>query len=144
MIIASDLHRAQESAEIVARELARPVITSPLLRERNFGVLEGGARSALVAGVTGILNDVVVDVDCAPDGGETLRALGVRAEAFVALAAREWSQERLLVVTHGGTIRALLAAAESISLLGSRWGEVDNCSLWRVTRLTGSVERPRN
>ncbi len=144
MIIASDLHRAQESAGIVAHELARPVLTSPLVRERSFGILEGGPRSALVAEVTGIVGDVVVDVDCAPDGGETLHALTARAAAFFALAAREWSQERLLVVTHGGTIRALLAAAANRSLQGTHWGEVENCSLWRVPFPTDSAERPTN
>ncbi|MDE3009168.1 MAG: histidine phosphatase family protein [Acidobacteriota bacterium] len=142
LIVASDLHRAQESAEIVAHQLGRPVVTCPLLRERSFGVLEGGPRSALVTEMTGIAHDVVVDVDCAPDGGETLRALTARAEAFFALAASEWRTEHLLVVTHGGTIRALLSVANNRPLLGSRWGDVDNCSLWRANGPRDAAETP--
>jgi len=132
LIIASDLHRAQESAAIAAEILGLVVVSSELLRERHFGSFESGPRSALVPEVTGISNDVVVDPSARPLGGETLDEMAERAKDFLRLVADQWSSERLLVVTHGGTIRVLEAVASHTPLLGSPWGAVDNCSLWRV------------
>jgi len=132
LIVASDLHRAQETAEITAEILGLVIVSSELLRERDFGSLEGGPRSALVPDVTGISNDVVVDPSARPLGGETLDEMAERGKDFLHLVADQWSDEKLLVVTHGGTIRVLEAVARHTPLLGSPWGTVDNCSLWPI------------
>jgi len=133
LIIASDLQRAQETAAITSKILGLEIVSSELLRERNFGTFEGGPRSSLVPEVTGISNDVVVDPTARPNGGETLNDMAERAEDFFHLVADQWSGEKLLVVTHGGTIRVLEAVASHTPLLGSAWGTVDNCSLWRIS-----------
>ena len=133
LIIASDLGRAQETAAIAGKILGLEIVSSDLLRERDFGTFEGDPRSALVPDVTGIRNDVVVDPSARPDGGETLHEMAERAEDFLHLVAEKWSGEKLLVVTHGGTIRVLEAVASHTPLLGSPWGTVDNCSLWRIS-----------
>lgn len=133
LIVASDLDRAQESAAIVARTLQLEIVTLALLRERNFGVLEGGPRSALTPRHTGIRDDVVVDVEARPPGGESLEDMTERAHDFFDLVRRSWPSTSLLVVTHGGMIRALLGAASGEPLLGSTLGPVANCSLWRLS-----------
>lgn len=133
LIVASDLDRAQESATIAARTLHLEIVTLSLLRERNFGVLEGGPRSALSPENTGISNDVVVDVTARPPGGESLEDMAHRARDFFDLVSHSWPNRSLLVVTHGGMIRALLGAASGGPLLGSTLGPVANCSLWRLS-----------
>lgn len=133
LIVASDLRRAQESAAIAATILGVAVVSSALLRERNFGPFEGGPRSALTPEVTGIRDDVVVDTTARPQGGETLDEMAQRGRVFLKLVVEKWPDENLLVVTHGGTIRVLEAVARRTSLVGSPWGTVDNCSLWRIS-----------
>ena len=133
LIVASDLDRAQESAAIVARTLELEIVTSSLLRERSFGVLEGGPRSALTPEYTGISNDVIVDVDARPPGGESLEDMAQRAREFFDVVRHSWPSESLLVVTHGGMIRALLGVASRTPLLGSIFATVTNCSLWPLT-----------
>lgn len=134
LIVASDLRRTQETASIAAEVLGLEVVTTSLLRERDFGTLEGGPRSALEAKYTGIADDVIVDTAARPPGGESLDDMVQRSREFFELVERSWPQETLLVVTHGGTIRALLAVASGAPLLGAPWGGVDNCSLWRIDR----------
>ncbi|HQU00445.1 MAG TPA: histidine phosphatase family protein [Acidimicrobiales bacterium] len=133
LIVASDLGRAQESAAIAARILRLEIVTLALLRERNFGVLEGGPRSALTPQHTGVSNDVVIDVNARPPGGESLEDMAQRARRFFDLVHHSWPNTSLLVVTHGGMIRALMSAASGESLLGSTLAPVANCSLWRLS-----------
>ena len=40
-VVSSDLSRAHETARVAAGHFGHPVITTPLLRERNFGIYEG-------------------------------------------------------------------------------------------------------
>lgn len=40
-IVASDLHRAIQTAEIIAEPHGLPVVTTPLLRERDWGSFTG-------------------------------------------------------------------------------------------------------
>jgi alpha-ribazole phosphatase len=80
------------------------------------------------------------DVDgFAPPGGESYAALHRRASAFLDEACAE-GFERLLVVTHGGVIRALLARMLGIPLMESLALRVDFGSLTRVALRDGKFE----
>jgi len=91
-IVASDLSRARETAEIVARELGlAPPAIDARWRERHWGVRQGAVKSAVRA-----------DADAeAPKGGESEAELDARiAQALAAL------EPRTLVVAHAGAFRA--------------------------------------
>jgi len=135
LIVASDLARAQETASIISSILSLDVAIDPLLRERAFGVLEKGPASALLSTHTGISDHVLVDPDARPPEGESFRDMVERSALFLDRVATEWSTRRLLVVTHGGTIRALRAAACGTPLDGLIWDRVVNCSLWTIQPL---------
>jgi probable phosphoglycerate mutase len=135
-VVASDLARAQETAAIIASILKLDVSLDPLLRERSFGVFEKGPISALASDATGILDHVLVNPDARPAGGESFRDMVVRADLFFDRVANEWSRTRLLVVTHGGTIRALRASAAKTNLEGMVWDRVGNCSVWTIDPLS--------
>lgn len=103
-VVASPLSRARETAEIIARELGLP---EPELQEafveRNYGDAEG-------------LSFHEVDVRFARDvevpGRETREEVAGRViPALQALAAAH-PGESLVVVSHGGAIRAALLEAE--------------------------------
>jgi probable phosphoglycerate mutase len=101
----SDLRRARETAEIVARRLGLEVIEHAALRE-----IDVGSWSGLT------VDEVRVRF---PDGfarwqageighdGETRQELETRVVAAVEAIARDHDGGTVLVVTHGGVIRAL-------------------------------------
>jgi broad specificity phosphatase PhoE len=129
-IVTSDLTRARQTAEIIGAELGLVPTADVLLRERCFGVLEGEPQEMLDSESSGIVKGVIVDPDAHPEGGESFRDVVTRAGVFVE-ATRDFQQgERLLVVTHGGTIRALRAYVEALPLEGIDTLAVANCSVW--------------
>ena len=138
LIITSDLARARETASIISATLSLPLEIDPLLRERSFGVLESGPSSALTSSATGISNGVLVDPDARPEEGESFRDVVRRADIFLDRVEEEWPTKRLLVVTHGGTIRALRASASQSPLENLTWDTVSNCSVWTIQSLLAS------
>jgi broad specificity phosphatase PhoE len=96
-VYASDLRRAHETAEIVAKPHGVPVVADPGLREIDVGSWSGLTRAELAARF--------------PNGdrpdGETREQHADRVLAAVARIAREHPGARILLVTHGGTMRAL-------------------------------------
>jgi broad specificity phosphatase PhoE len=137
LIVSSDLRRATETAGIIADVLGLAVATDELLRERNFGVAEGGPIGQLREETVGVVEGVVIDDDVSPAGGETLRDFRQRAGRFIELREVKWPEQRLLVVTHGGTIRALQSYNEGTPFLGTKWDRVANCSVWTLTPHSG-------
>jgi broad specificity phosphatase PhoE len=133
LLVASDLDRARETAQIIGDALGLSVLSEPLLRERSFGTFEGGPQEDLTSAVTGIENDVIVDPDARPPEGESFRDVVNRSQRFFERVIKEWSEQRLLIVTHGGTIRALRAYALRTPLEGLSWYEVGNCSVWPLS-----------
>lgn len=101
--LTSDLRRASETAELLGFEHAAP---SPRLREIDVGEWTGTPISDLSK-----LNDGLYRRWRAgtytPPGGESWNDFVARSSAVVSEALQRGA-ERLLVVCHGGVIRALL------------------------------------
>jgi broad specificity phosphatase PhoE len=129
-LVTSDLARARQTAEIIGTELDLVPTADSLLRERCFGILEGEPQEMLDSKSSGIVDGVFIDPDARPEGGESFRDVVTRAGIFIEAARDVSSGERLLVVTHGGTIRALRAYVEVQPLEGLPTLAVANCSLW--------------
>lgn len=132
LIVSSDLTRALETADCVAAALGVGRVVDPLVRERSFGYLEGGPLSAVTADRSGIDGGVLVDPDARPAGGESFRDVAVRARRFLEKAELAWPDRHVLVVTHGGFIRALRAIVAGEPLEGHAWNPVGNCSIWPI------------
>jgi probable phosphoglycerate mutase len=96
-VYSSDLQRAHETAEIVAAPHGVPVVTDPGLREIDVGSWSGLTRAEIE--------------ERFPDGerpdGETRDQHATRVLAAVERIARDTPGRRILLVTHGGTMRAL-------------------------------------
>jgi broad specificity phosphatase PhoE len=129
-MVTSDLARARQTAEIIGSKLGLVATPDSLLRERCFGVLEGQPQEMLESHASGILDGVFVDPDARPEGGESFRDVVTRVGIFVEATLDFLGGERLLVVTHGGTIRALRAYVEALPLEGLETLTVGNCSVW--------------
>ena len=93
-IVGSDVLRASQTADTVARQLGLPWTTHIGLRERHFGALIG-------------TSSVHLDWACAPTGGETLAAFVQRTCAGVAEALAHPAP--VLLVAHGGNLLVLAA-----------------------------------
>lgn len=114
-VYASDLQRARETAAAVARVQGLDVTAIPALREVNVGSWEGLTRDEAErqfpdgfrrwrAGRTGW------------DDGETYGEMSERVLAAVDEIGRRHERGRALIVSHGGPIRAIHAAALSLDV----------------------------
>ena len=96
-VYSSDLRRAYETAEIVAEPHGSAVIADAGLREIDVGSWSGLTHAEL---------EVQFPNGDRPDG-ETREEHAARVLAAVERIARAHPGERILLVTHGGTMRAL-------------------------------------
>ena len=133
LLVASDLARAWESAQIVAEALDLDPVADARLRERGFGIYEGRPLDDLGPQLSGVDQGRVVDVDARPPLGESLAEMRARLADFLDDLHRR-APSRPLLVTHGGTIRVLRALCEERELATMTWYPVTNASLWDVTR----------
>jgi broad specificity phosphatase PhoE len=109
-IYSSDLARARETAEIVGDRLGLPVVLDPDLREKDWGNWEG---------LTAVERDRVEFV------GESTEAHAERTLRALRRIAERHPAGRVLVVTHGGSMRRIQTAA-----LGMALPVVENCGRW--------------
>jgi 2,3-bisphosphoglycerate-dependent phosphoglycerate mutase len=106
----SDLSRARETAEIVARALNLPLVSDQDLRERGFGPFEG-KTAAECAALGDIWDRYAADRRCLPPGAEPDSEVVARMTRALerAAAALPDDHSTALVVSHGPPIRSLLA-----------------------------------
>jgi broad specificity phosphatase PhoE len=115
---ASDLHRARETAEIVARFLALPpVVVDARLRERSFGVFEGLTRAECEVRHPEAWERYRLDVRNKPPGAEAHDEVLARMRAGVAAIALSApaGAGAALVVSHGGAVRALVSEVSGVA-----------------------------
>ncbi|HSN02061.1 MAG TPA: histidine phosphatase family protein [Acidimicrobiales bacterium] len=134
-IVSSDLTRARETATIIAERLGLSISLDADLRERSYGELEGRSLDELSPDAAGFSHGVIVDVDAAAPGGESIAMVKERVTRTLEHLAREHAGETLIVVTHGGVIRTLRAAQEP-AMVGSKWNRVDNAEVWALSMTT--------
>lgn len=104
-IVASDLDRARESAEIVADRLGLPVTTDPRLREQDLGEWEGKSWPRLAEFTSDEeVEGFLCDLDFAPAGGETKRSVLTRTTTVFEELRESHPGETVLAVSHGGPL----------------------------------------
>ncbi|HEY6054466.1 MAG TPA: histidine phosphatase family protein [Gaiellaceae bacterium] len=134
-VYSSDLRRARETAEIVARRLDLPVQTDPRLREVDVGEWSG----LTLAEVERLYPEGMRRREAGGTGwerGETYEAMGERVVAALQEIAAAHDGGRVLVVTHGGAMgRVWLACGLS---LDDR-PRVANCDVHRVEIENGAI-----
>lgn len=102
-VVASDLRRAIQTAEIIAVPHHLPVVTTPLLRERDWGSFTGRFIPDLRGEVW-------------PDDIETEDALLHRAQQFLQKMTATYEGKRVVAVGHGIINKAILAVYASCSM----------------------------
>jgi probable phosphoglycerate mutase len=132
-VIVSDLIRAQDTAEPLARVTGLTPRTDTRLRETYAGTWEGRTHDEIRAVDGDALERWATGEDLRPGGGETRSEVAARVRAAVDDALGELPPTGLLVVvTHGGAARAGMCA--HLGLPVEHWsalGVLANCS-WSV------------
>jgi probable phosphoglycerate mutase len=133
LVYTSDLARARETAEIVAARVGADVVALRELREIDVGEWQGltwpeieerypvGARAWHERGHGW-------------EAGETYDQLGERIVPALRRIAGENQGKRVLVVGHGGTVRATRAFIEGVTVADSRRQSraIGNCEIFRI------------
>ncbi|MBR0259531.1 MAG: histidine phosphatase family protein [Prevotella sp.] len=122
-VIASDLRRAIQTAEIIARPHSLPVVSTPLLRERDWGGFTGRYIPELRGEVW-------------PDDIESEEALLERARQVLIYITATYPGKRVVAVGHGIINKAIMAVYAQCPMR-----EVQRMMNAEVRVLTTSAER---
>jgi broad specificity phosphatase PhoE len=122
-VYASDLSRARETAEIVAEPHGVPVVIDSDLREMHYGSWSGLTRSEIEERFPGAERH----------DGETREQHLERVLASADRIARRHPGGRILVVSHGGSMRALRRHCA-----GNPVHPIENCAVFELRYRDGT------
>ena len=138
-IYSSDLERALHTANVVANALSLAVHTTPQLRERNVGQLQGLLLSEAPILLPEIWQSHIArELDHDLGGGESIRAFHQRMQGVLELLLRQHRGQSILAVSHGGSLDMIYRIVTQQALDAERVAVVPNTSLNWITH-DGSV-----
>jgi probable phosphoglycerate mutase len=138
-VIASDLGRVLETADAAGLE----PISDPAWREIDIGGWEGLTRDEVLADHRDDLEALGRGEDVSLGGGETWRRFGARVDAAVRGLLEQYDDgDRVLVLTHGGTIHSTIAGVLGIRARGRPW-PIDRVENTALTVLVAEDQGPR-
>lgn len=112
-IYSSPLKRAYETALLIQNKRDIPLYTDPRLRELSFGCFEGQNFSQLIKDPSLTFQYFFKKPELyrAPEDGETLEALIVRAGSFMKeiIEPLATTHERVMIVAHGALNKAIMS-----------------------------------
>jgi len=151
-IVTSDLSRARETADIVARGRELTPMLEPRLRECSFGEWEGRTSAEAADGWPEVFRGWRENGEAAP-GGEDPRTVLDRAWPVCEHALAEWPGGAVLLVTHAVVAQRLLGrllglAPEHVrgrlrlDPAGLSEAEIGSEGRWRVCRVNWTPVLP--
>jgi broad specificity phosphatase PhoE len=136
-VATSDLLRARTTAEIVAGALGVDLaLVDPDLREQRFGGFEGLTPRECEERYPDDWARYVADPRTGPPGGESRADVLARVSRAVRVAAERLSHPPL-IVTHGGAMRALLAACPADAGASGPARRIPNGAVVRLSLAAG-------
>jgi 2,3-bisphosphoglycerate-dependent phosphoglycerate mutase len=116
-LYASDLGRALKTAEIIAERTPCRIVTDSRLRERHLGVFQGLLKSEMRLNFA---EEYHLFKTAGPEyvipGGESATEASARMIRCLEELAQRHTGERIVVVTHGGVVSALLRHSLGLAL----------------------------
>ncbi|WP_028621661.1 alpha-ribazole phosphatase family protein [Pseudomonas sp. Ant30-3] len=114
-LISSPLQRCARFAEALGEQLELPVQLEKDLQELHFGAWEGQSAAALMETDADALGSFWGDPYAfTPPQGERVADFSTRVLAAVERLHAAYAGERLLLISHGGVMRLLLAQARGL------------------------------
>ena len=140
-VYVSDLLRARQTAEPIAGELSLQPVPESGLREQSFGRVDGMR-------VDDIQRDhpeawagwLRFEEDFAMPDGESTRAFHARVMESVQRVVAAHSDQRVVVVTHGGVLDMIYRTARSLGLNGPRQSDIPNAGFNRIRVRDGGID----
>jgi len=130
VLFSSDLGRALQTAEIIARRLSLEVHKNARLRERHLGILQALTRKEFVERypIEAVLYDSN-NPDYVLPQGESTRQLFNRCIQCAEDIARENAGKNVLIVAHGGVLRSFFHKATNTPLMEPRRFSLFNAAI---------------
>ena len=126
----SDLERCAETARQILGQRSVPLHTTPRLREYHKGIFEGLTPEETSQRYPELYAaSQVNDLDFAPPGGESTRQTSARMAAFIAELKERHLDDNVLIVGHGGALRAAMVALLELPLEANWRFVMANCGL---------------
>jgi probable phosphoglycerate mutase len=122
-VVSSPLRRASETAARIREACAIDLRLDPRLAEGSFGRWEGLTRDEVLnlgGQDASLLARWESDASCAPPEGESIESVQKRVLGLVEELARDRAGDGVVLVSHVGPIKALLAAVLDIPLQATR------------------------
>ena len=132
-VYASDLLRAFETAQAVARGSGQAIVTDVGLRERGFGAFEGLSYAEISQRWPEQSERWRRrDPEFGAPGGETLNQFYARSVSTAARLAALHPGQTIALVSHGGVMDCLYRAASRVALDAPRSWQLGNASINRL------------
>ena len=133
VLVSSPLQRCALFADELGAQLGLPVHREAGVRELHFGDWEGRSAAQIMQTQADALGQFWSDpYGHTPPGGEPVLEFAQRVLGSIETLAREYAGQRVLLVTHGGVMRLLLARARGLPREQLLQVEVGHGALMRV------------
>jgi broad specificity phosphatase PhoE len=141
VLYSSDLDRARETAEIVARRLGLEVRFDRRLRERSFGAWEGLTKEDIESRFAEPYRRWRAGKSHGAEDAEPFEAFGARVQAFLEDVLARHPDETVLVIAHGGAIRVIHALAAGLDYVRDHRAipSIANCVVARYAMKDGKL-----
>ena len=139
-IVSSPLQRCARFAEELAAQLALPLSLEPALQELHFGDWEGHSAAQLMETDAEGLGLFWADpYSFTPPNGEPVLEFSTRVLAAVQRLQQAYAGERVLLISHGGVMRLLLAQARGLPREQLLQVQVGHGALLSITVAAGGL-----
>lgn len=129
-LYASDLLRAQQTAQPIGASLVLQPVADTGLREQSFGRVDGMRVDDIKQQHPGQWEAWTrFEPDFAMPEGESTRQFHGRVMEAVYRLAAQHAGKRLVLVTHGGVLDMIYRTARSLGLAGPRQSDIPNAGL---------------
>lgn len=129
-IYSSNLQRALQTASAISETTGVAIVPEPRFRETSFGLWEGKTYSELQTQWAEHLIAWRLDpMTNTPPDGESLAQLLERAGDGIEAIARKHHDETVMIVAHGGVLRAVICYALSLP----------SAAFWRIELGSASI-----
>jgi len=133
VVYASDLERAWETADIIAKKCSLDVFSEPRLRELKFGILEGLTFEEAEEKYPETIAAWLDDFNNTPEGAETIDLFNERVVSLLDDLKVKHDDQTLLLVGHGGSLSEILRVVLGLSREKRWYLELENASLSEVS-----------
>jgi alpha-ribazole phosphatase/probable phosphoglycerate mutase len=126
----SDLLRCVQTSELVLGGYVDTLIKSKLLREQTFGYWEGMSYEQIQVREPRLYAEMMESYETfVPPNGESFGYVAKRVSAFIEQVRTKHERGNILIVAHGGSLRALIMTLLGMPLMSGWRMKLDSCGL---------------